>query len=90
MAKRASPALANLEGFPPALITWGGQETDEFKRQSRAFAQLLKGAGRSVETLEMSARNHFDIVEDIANGSELGQRIAALVSAKGGGSKPKY
>ena len=79
-AQRNSPALLNLSKFPKTLIAWGGKETEEFKRQSRQFERLLTAAGRPVETLEMGARNHFDIVEDIANDSALGRKLAALVA----------
>ena len=79
-AQRNSPALLNLSKFPKTLIAWGGKETEEFKRQSRQFERLLTTAGRPVETLEMEARNHFDIVEDIANDSALGRKLAALVA----------
>jgi len=81
-AKRNSPALQDLSHFPPTLIGWGGIETDEFKRQSRHFAQLLDRAGNVVETLEMPARNHFDIVHDLANDTALGQWLPRLAKAK--------
>lgn len=78
-ANRNSPALTNLSGFPKSVIAWGQQETDEFKRQSQYFASLLTACGRQVETVEMKRRNHFDIVEDIANNSILGQRMTDLL-----------
>jgi len=78
-AQRNSPGLKNLTTFPPTVIAWGAQETDEFKRQSQRFAQRLAAAGRPVETLEIPNRNHFDIVHDIANDSALGRKLAALV-----------
>lgn len=79
-AQAVSPALKDLSGFPPALIAWGRQETEEFKRQSRHFAGLLNAAGTSAETLEMAQRNHFDIVEDLANGTALGEGMARLAA----------
>jgi len=82
-AIRNSPMLHNLADFPPSVIAWGRLETDEFKRQSQYFAGLLAGAGRQVETIEMEHRNHFDIVEDIANTSELGRKMAGLVRGQG-------
>jgi arylformamidase len=80
-AQEVSPALKDLAGFPPALIAWGRQETEEFKRQSRWFAGLLKDAGVPAETLEMAHRNHFDIVGDLANGTALGRGLAELAGA---------
>ena len=78
-ADRNSPSLANLGNFPKSVITWGKQETDEFKRQSQYFANLLAAQHRQVETVEMKHRNHFDIVDDLANNSVLGQKTAALL-----------
>jgi arylformamidase len=78
-ADRNSPALANLDNFPKSVIAWGRQETDEFKLQSQYFASLLNACSRQVETVEMTLRNHFDIVEDIANNSILGQKMFALL-----------
>lgn len=60
-----SPALRDLAGFPPTLIAWGEHETDEFKRQSRQFAQLLGEADGDVRQLEVAGRNHFDIVHNL-------------------------
>lgn len=78
-AKRNSPAHQDLGHFPRTLIAWGRQETDEFKRQSRSFAAQLRGVGIPVEMIEMAARNHFDIVHDVANESQLGRACRALV-----------
>ena len=77
-AKRNSPVLADVTDFPRTLITWGEIETDEFKRQSRSFAARLSAAGGTVEMIEVAGRNHFDIVEDIADETELGRKVAAL------------
>ncbi|MGB7317522.1 MAG: alpha/beta hydrolase, partial [Planktotalea sp.] len=69
-----SPALRDLANFPPALVAWGEIEPDEFKRQSQSFAVALPKA----EALEIPARNHFDIVHDLSNTSDLAQRISKL------------
>ncbi len=82
-ARRNSPAHQNLTGFPPTLIAWGAQETDEFKCQSLAFAQMLESAKTDVEAIQIEDRNHFDIAEDIASDSALGLQTAALVRATG-------
>ncbi len=82
-ANRNSPAELNLSGFPPTLIAWGAQETDEFKRQSLTFAHLLTAVDVAVDALEVSGFNHFDIVEHLANDSLLGSRFYALVDRIG-------
>ncbi len=67
-----SAALRNspIHTPPPTgtdlLIVWGGSETDEFKRQSRDYAQMAQEARCNVQAYEVSDRNHFDIVTDLA------------------------
>lgn len=66
-ARLASPILHAMAGFPNTLICWGEVETQEFKRQSRVFAQALGTAGARCETFEVPQRNHFDVILDWAN-----------------------
>ena len=80
-AVRNSPMLKDLTGFPPALLAWGDNETDEFKRQSRSFRQLLDEAGTTATDMEIVERNHFDVVLDLCDtASPLGAAIAQLVN----------
>lgn len=44
----------------PVVIAWGERETDEFKRQSSAFAAHLRRRGCAVAAFEQPGRNHFD------------------------------
>jgi arylformamidase len=74
-ARHSSPIHHDLSRFPKALLAYGEIETDEFKRQSHAFAALLPDA----ECLEIPTRNHFDIVYDISNESALAARVLELV-----------
>ena len=67
--------LAPGRRFRPAVVAWGEIETAEFKRQSRAFAARLTGAGTSCSTLEVPGRNHFDVV------LELGDPASPLFAA---------
>jgi arylformamidase len=81
-ARRASPALAPLGGFPRALLAWGEIETEAFKSQSRAFADALAAAGTTCDSFEVPARNHFDVILDLADKrTVLGQRTLALFEA---------
>lgn len=66
-ATRNSPIHHKPSGDVDVLVTWGGYETDEFKRQSQEYAQGLKAAGFTPQTLEVADRNHFDIVTDLAD-----------------------
>ncbi len=79
-AKAQSPAFAPLAGFAPGVVCWGDIETAEFKRQSRSFAAQLQAAGTPCATVEVPARNHFDVVFDLANpATALGQATLALL-----------
>lgn len=73
-----SPVLLDAIGFPPAIITYGAQEPDEFKRQSRAFAHHVTKAGGTVDLFETAGRNHFNIVFDLTGDSPLARKAAAL------------
>ena len=73
-ARYNSPSLRDLTTFPPTLLAWGEIEPDEFKRQSASFALQLPKA----EAMEIKGRNHFDIVHDLSNGSDLAQALAKL------------
>src|SRR5690606_6499958 len=49
------------------LIVYGDQETPEFMRQSRDFAEAAKKAGKDVEVVVGRNYNHFEIIETLAN-----------------------
>ncbi len=76
-AQACSPIQQDLSRFPPTLLAWGQIETEEFKRQSRAFAQVLPKAA----SMEIAQRNHFDIVFDLSNDSPLAARLREMVLA---------
>ncbi len=79
-ARTLSPVLGDVRNFPPSIICWGEIETEEFKRQSRAFAAKLDGASTPVQTFEVPARNHFDVILDLADaGTLLGRATIALI-----------
>jgi len=62
------------------IVAWGDNETNEFKRQSRAFAAALASSGFPVSTFELAGTNHFDIVFAMVNGeSVLGQATIDLI-----------
>ena len=82
-ARQNSPQLLDVKLFPRTIVAWGEHETLEFKRQSLAFACKLEEASRSVTTFESAARNHFDIVHDMADPTtKLGQSILQLIGQR--------
>ena len=79
-ARACSPLGLDLAGFPPTLVAYGDDETDEFKRQSQAFADRLQAAGTVTSVIEIPDRNHFDVIVDLATpGTALGDAVSALV-----------
>lgn len=83
-AGRNSPLLQPLAGFPPSIIAWGDNETDQFKRQSRAFARALRGVRADFKEFEVNGRNHFDVILDLADPSAvLGEHVMQLIAVSG-------
>lgn len=79
-ARRNSPLLESVRGFPPTILCWGEFETFEFKRQSRAFASHLDQSGTRVRTFEVAGKNHFDIILDLARPvTRLGEAVIEFV-----------
>lgn len=61
---RNSPLLHVRPVAAPVLVTWGGDESSEFARQSTTFATALADAGTPVETLAAAGKNHFSIFDE--------------------------
>ena len=81
-AHRSSPARLRITSPPSALVAWGADETDQFKRQSRLFAQSLQSAGAKTIEHEVAGRNHFDILTDLGReASELGAAVHRLIES---------
>lgn len=80
VAASNSPLRHRLTGFPPCLVCWGENETDQFKRQSVAFAEALVRAGAACAAFECPERNHFDVILDLADpATPLGRRTHELL-----------
>lgn len=65
-ARSLSPLLHPLDGFPPTVVAYGDNETDEFKRHSQAMVDALTEVGVAASEVERPGRNHFDVVFDLA------------------------
>lgn len=61
MAQRNSPLFTTPSARMPVSVVVGGAESDEFRRQSRAFADGWKTAATSY--LETAGHNHFTVIE---------------------------
>lgn len=53
IAERNSPAFLPAKSKPPVAVTVGTGESEEFRRQSKAYADALRDQGLAVEHFEM-------------------------------------
>ena len=66
-ARRNSPIHHLPEAGCPLVVSYGGNETSEFKRQTDDYAAAWRERGFSAEHVDMAEANHFDIVFDYQN-----------------------
>lgn len=66
-ATRLSPIHNIPERLPPLALFWGAGELDEFRRQSRHFAETLWSREYQVEAMEIAGANHFDLSAGFAD-----------------------
>ena len=80
-ARSLSPQWLRGDTAARYLCAYGGAETEGFRRQSRDYAAALRVQGCRAEMLEVPARTHFDILDDLADaGAPLFKRAHALLS----------
>ena len=79
-AKDLSPMYRLPDARVPLYVTVAERDTDEFKRQSMAFAQACNAQGNRVIWHDAPQRNHFNIVFDWMDAqSHLFQSTMALL-----------
>ncbi len=66
-ARRNSPALLSPAGPAPLALAVGGDESAEFQRQSRDLGARWGEKGCAVEHVEAPGRDHFTVVEQMAD-----------------------
>ena len=64
-AYRNSPIHHIPSAGCPLLLAWGGDETEEFKRQSRDFGTAWAARGYPVQSLELAGKHHFATMPDL-------------------------
>jgi arylformamidase len=65
--ERESP-MRRLHARPvPLVAAVGGRESDEFRRQSRDYADAVQSRGLPARCLEVEDRDHFTVLEDLAD-----------------------
>ncbi len=82
--RRNSPLFSVRACKTPALVTWGDDEPDEFRRQSDDFLAAWTAAGNRAKRWPQAGANHFTAIygfEDSA--SLLCQWVAKAAAARG-------
>jgi arylformamidase len=83
VARTHSPILHLPKRAIPLVVTYGGKETDEFRRQSQAFAKAWTAAGLTCELIECPEDNHFTIGRTFCDpGSALNKAVLKLIGLK--------
>ncbi len=62
----------------PTVVAFGTAELSELQRQSKDYIQALQQAGRRVQSLPLKGRNHFTILETLAD--PAGDILQAVLS----------
>ena len=62
-----SPFLQIPQQAPPMLVSVGGDESDEFVRQSADFVTAWGNSAVSVKLDILSGKNHFSVIQDLYN-----------------------
>lgn len=65
--QRLSPIHNIPDRLPALALFWGSGELDEFRRQSRVFAEALWTRGHRAEAMEIAGANHFDMADGFAD-----------------------
>lgn len=64
----------------PLTLVYGEKETPEFRRQPKAYAEVLAAAGKPVKVVEIPGVNHFEILRQLGEpGSELARLALTLM-----------
>lgn len=66
-ARRYSPIYYLSGQATPSIIACGANESAEFRRQTAAYADILKDAGYPVTHMEVAGHDHFSIIGELAN-----------------------
>ncbi|SIT05472.1 arylformamidase [Roseivivax lentus] len=76
-----SPIARISETKVPVHLFYGSEESPEFKRQSIAYADALRGQGKLACCTEIAGANHFEIASQMAQSDQtVGRAVAGLLS----------
>jgi len=78
--ERESPMFHLPDSAPPLMVSVGGDEPGEFRRQSRDYFDAWSAAGLQGEYFEQAGKNHFTAIEGFLDpASELCERMDAFM-----------
>lgn len=79
-AMSAGTGLDRLQA--PVLVAWGSEESPEFKRQGRQFADAVKGRDKLVDAMVLDGLNHFEVPNQLNRpDSALAKAVLKMVTA---------
>lgn len=82
LAKQLSPFGLRSASKARLLLCTGGQESDEFKRQTSVLGRLWARQGSNLEVISFPMRNHFTILDELAlTDSALARRCLEMLEA---------
>ncbi len=75
-ARRNSPVHMPPPPDMPMVVAYGGDESEEYARQSAIYADHLRGHGLAPDLRPIAGRNHFSIAADLKDpGSEMSRLV---------------
>ena len=65
----------------PVTLVYGEKETPEFRRQPKAFAEVLASIGKPVRVVEIPGVNHFEVMRELGDPRTEVARLALELMA---------
>jgi arylformamidase len=79
--RRESPLFNLPAAAPPLIADVGGDESDEFRRQSADYVDAWRAAGLDGHYVEQPGKNHFTAIEELLDpDSALCERIVTMIA----------
>jgi arylformamidase len=75
-AQRNSPLFMKPAAAIPVSVVVGAEETDEYHRQAREFADAWRSEANPLEPIELPGKDHFSIIEEM---TEPGNLLTATI-----------